>query len=105
MCGVWVIHLHHRIRNVNLCAETGLVCLHTGIKLLLLSYNKSREHKNETYIHWELGPSPPWLIDMILKDSAIVCYFVWKWGIWGGDMVVIGEVDLLVAKLQSKFIP
>jgi hypothetical protein len=63
------------------------------------------EHRMETHIHREMGPSPPRPMDMVPKDSTIACYFVRKWRVRGGDVVVVGEINLFVAKPQSKFIP
>jgi hypothetical protein len=63
------------------------------------------EHGIETHIHWETGPWPPWPIDAVPKDDTVVCYRVWKWRARGSDVVVVREVNLLVAKPQSKFVP
>jgi hypothetical protein len=63
------------------------------------------EHRMETHIHQETGPSPPWPMDTVPKDSTIACYFVRKWRVQGGDVVVVREINLFVAKPQSKFVP
>jgi hypothetical protein len=56
---------------------------------------------NGTYVHWEVGPRPPWPMHMVPRDSTIACYRVWNWRVWGGNMVVVQELNLPVTKPHS----
>ena len=109
-CSLQVVYQHHAVslRVADMSCKVSMVCLHTGMELPLLQNNihelNNKPKKNGTHILWEMGPRAPWLIGAVPEDSTIASYCVRQWRVWGGHMVVIGELDLCITKFFSIFV-